>query len=43
MPVGCTVRLIMFLALVFGMKIKFAMNAGIRVIMHVLFPAAFVV
>ena len=25
------------------MKIKLAMNAGIRVIMHVLFPAAFIV
>ena len=30
----------MFIAPVFGRKIKLAMNAGIRVIMHVLFPAA---
>ena len=28
---------------VFGMKIKLAKNAGIRVIMHVLFPPAFIV
>ena len=26
-----------------GMKIKLAINAGIGVIMHVLFPAAFIV
>ena len=35
-----------FLAPVFGGKMKLAMNAGVRVIMHVLFqlfPAAFIV
>ena len=33
----------LFLALVFGMKVKLAMNAGIMMIIHVLFPAAFIV
>ena len=29
-----------FVAQVFGGKIKLGVNAGVRVIMHVLFPAA---